>query len=79
MTKEEFINKVANVAVELVEKEIEFAEKQGFDGEFLTRALMSTLANTIAIMLKSYGVPKEFAQEEGQYWLKKVFDAWESL
>lgn len=79
MTKEEFIDRVANDAVDLVEKEIEFAEEQGFDGEFLTGALMSTLANTIAIMLKADGVPKEFAQEEGQYWLNKVFDAWESL
>lgn len=79
MTKEEFINKVANDAVELVEKEIEFAEEQGFDSEYLTGALMSSLANTIAITLKSACVPKEIAQEEGQYWLKKVFDAWESL
>lgn len=79
MTKEEFIDRVADDVVDLVEKEIEFTEEQGFDAVFLTRALMSTLANTIAILLKADEVPKEFAQEEGQYWLKKVFDAWESL
>ena len=79
MTKEEFLDRVANDVVDLIEKEIEFTEEQGFDADFLTSALMSTLANTIAIMLKADCVPKEFAQEEGQYWLKKVFDAWESL